>query len=439
MLLVDGHNSHYTLPFLLHARRHEIIVLCYPAHGTHIYQGLDVVVFAVLKRYLSDERDKEFREHGRVINKTNFLAIYSRAHVRALTKENILSAFRKTGVHPFNPNIVTEDMLAPAKTTSIEGHLPLPPPTPIKAIARLLEKLSINDQQFDAISEGESDAPEDDFGGAPTAPQNPPMNPTHKLVEETVDKLSQTDLGYLLSGTHSITSTDPMHTSRPHPIPSLAAPVDLLSIIPKTETEVMLLAALREAHEANEVLKKRIINLQASNVLNEIYCNKLQFQLAYKEEKKAKEDMKGRLAGDGLPKMLTGDEFYERVVEFTKWQKDQEREKEERREETLGYKEEVEMWKKLEDERKAKNKALSEKYHTAVAAWQKRREAAKAKGKLSLFKDLKPKMGPKFKAIPKPKKRRQAAKVLEDGGEDEGEAFDNVSSGEDEEDEDAED
>ena len=35
-------------------------------------------------------------------------------------------------------------------------------------------------------------------------------------------------------------------------------------------------------------------------------------------------ELKGKLMEDGLPKLLTGDEFYEKVVEFTKWQRDQE-------------------------------------------------------------------------------------------------------------------
>ena len=49
LLVVDGHNSHYTIEFLLHARLNMIIVLCYPAHGTHVYQELDVLIFSVLK------------------------------------------------------------------------------------------------------------------------------------------------------------------------------------------------------------------------------------------------------------------------------------------------------------------------------------------------------------------------------------------------------
>jgi len=138
LLLVDGHNSHYTRRFLDYAREHNIHVLCYPAHGTHIYQGLDVAVFSVLKRYWAEERDKAMRERGEAVTKQNFLAIYGAAHVRALRPETIASAFRKTGIHPYNPNIVTKAMLAPSRETSNKLNLPIVPPTPVRIVTDLI-------------------------------------------------------------------------------------------------------------------------------------------------------------------------------------------------------------------------------------------------------------------------------------------------------------
>ena len=55
VLLVDGHN-------LEHAWKNNIHVLYYPAHGTHVYQGLDIAVFSVLKQFWSEERDRWERE-----------------------------------------------------------------------------------------------------------------------------------------------------------------------------------------------------------------------------------------------------------------------------------------------------------------------------------------------------------------------------------------
>lgn len=79
LLLIDGHNSHYTVDFLLYARLHLIVVLCYPTHTTHIYQGLDVVIFSVLKRFIMEEQDKWYRAKGEAMDKNNFLVIYGAA------------------------------------------------------------------------------------------------------------------------------------------------------------------------------------------------------------------------------------------------------------------------------------------------------------------------------------------------------------------------
>ncbi|TFK17584.1 hypothetical protein FA15DRAFT_577952, partial [Coprinopsis marcescibilis] len=107
--------------------------------------------------------------------------------------------------------------------------------------------------------------------------------------------------------------------------PILNVPSDiafLLDAQPETTTEAVLIAALREATEEVKGLKQRVVELQASNILNEAYCNKLRFQLAMKEEKsKAKGQKKGKLMGDGLPRMLTSDKFHEQVVQFTEWKR----------------------------------------------------------------------------------------------------------------------
>ena len=79
VLIVDSHNSHYTVEFLNYACDNNIAVLCYPSHTTHVYQGLDVVIFSILKKCWSEERDAHEQATGEPVSKSNFLAIYSKA------------------------------------------------------------------------------------------------------------------------------------------------------------------------------------------------------------------------------------------------------------------------------------------------------------------------------------------------------------------------
>ncbi|KAH9925958.1 uncharacterized protein B0H18DRAFT_820983, partial [Fomitopsis serialis] len=76
--------------------------------------GLDVVIFSVLKRYWTEERDNFERRTGQKVSKSNFLSVYAGAHTRTLTSENIMSAFRKTGIVPVDRNIITEASMAPS-------------------------------------------------------------------------------------------------------------------------------------------------------------------------------------------------------------------------------------------------------------------------------------------------------------------------------------
>ncbi|KIK19723.1 hypothetical protein PISMIDRAFT_658664 [Pisolithus microcarpus 441] len=136
LLLVDGHNSHYTKEFSDYARENNIHILCYPAHTTHIYQGLNVVIFRPLKHYWTEERDQYESSKQHKIDKTNFVSIYARAHKKALTPETVRAAFRKTGVWPFNPSVILDEMLAPSFETSAVGRLPLSQPSPVHAVSK---------------------------------------------------------------------------------------------------------------------------------------------------------------------------------------------------------------------------------------------------------------------------------------------------------------
>ncbi|KIJ09217.1 hypothetical protein PAXINDRAFT_50150, partial [Paxillus involutus ATCC 200175] len=109
LLLVDGHNSHYTKEFL------------------------EDVIFGLLKHYWTQERDQFESSNKRSITKANFVAIYTSAHQKALMPDNIRAAFKKTGAWPFNPEVVTKDMMAPSLKTSAIAQLLLPQASPVRA------------------------------------------------------------------------------------------------------------------------------------------------------------------------------------------------------------------------------------------------------------------------------------------------------------------
>ena len=364
LLLVDGHNSHYTRGFLEHARKNQIVVLCYPAHTTHVYQGLDVVIFAIMKKNMGEAREIFERRTGREMKKKDFLTIYAEAHAKTMTAENIKAAFRKTGTWPVNPNVITPEMMAPSKTTSMEGHLPIVPPTPVRVVSNLLSDLLgiliqedlESDGDAGLESEDEDEEWEDDNRSHHLRVGNPITMET--ITEENGDGISddeewegitkamdELEIASAKETPHS--EVDAQHErlkkakdcimeavkrlqgplltrlvsshSQPGPsksLPPLSSNPSMaiqsgLSVEPKTNNELILLTALRESRAEVEFFQRRNLEVQAATILNEIYCKDLSAKLAFHEQEKGKKRGEGRkkLMGDGLPVLLTGDYF----------------------------------------------------------------------------------------------------------------------------------
>ncbi|KAF5341550.1 hypothetical protein D9758_012576 [Tetrapyrgos nigripes] len=131
-LTVDSHVSHCSQAFLKYCRKNHIHVPAYVAHGTHIYSALDVVVFSPLKKAFGEERNKHYRETGEQLNKDTFALIWGRAQLGSVTEDLVKTGFRKTGLWPVDPTVITEDMLAPSKDTSWKAFTPIEPSAPVK-------------------------------------------------------------------------------------------------------------------------------------------------------------------------------------------------------------------------------------------------------------------------------------------------------------------
>lgn len=99
---------------------------------THILQGLDVIVFSVAKRSYHNYSVQHTRDPLEVVTKQNFLSVFGRAYLDSFTPKNILKAFEVTGVWPFNPNVISQRLLAPSLERSAHAHIPLELLTPLK-------------------------------------------------------------------------------------------------------------------------------------------------------------------------------------------------------------------------------------------------------------------------------------------------------------------
>lgn len=390
-IFLDSHLSRLHLPFLLYCRENNIHAVCYPSHSTHIYQGLDVVVFSVLKRFFSDEMLKHESQTGTKVDKSNFIEVYTPAHIRAFSKENIQMAFAKTGIYPFNPEAISPTLMKPSVESSTTGDgLPIVPPTPVRAVARLLTNVGLQSQTNIGLS----------------------IN-SEVLAEalQTRKELQASSAGFLV-GQSPIkpSSALPVHVTSMN-IP-FAIPEAILSKVPETVLEQQLQDSLMEVVRREASQYSTITNLQASMVLQSIYCERLRSQLHAQENKASKKKGSGKLLGDGLPRCLTADEFFSKVQEFTEKQVQDELAKARRMEERDQHASAIAVWKQLTKERKSREDARTKEFAEELKMWKEEQLLAKVEKRKPRW--LKPKRGPREPAIPRPAKPSAADNELEE-------------------------
>lgn len=134
VLIIDSHASHMTLAFLDHVAELNIHVVSYPPHTTHALQGLDVVVFALLKRHWQAVRDQRERKTSLPVKKEDFLLLYTAARTATLTPAIIIEAFRKTGAYPVNREAISAEQTAPSQETAMYTTFPASLASPVKAV-----------------------------------------------------------------------------------------------------------------------------------------------------------------------------------------------------------------------------------------------------------------------------------------------------------------
>ncbi|KAF5356505.1 hypothetical protein D9757_014230 [Collybiopsis confluens] len=98
------------------------IIECVAADGTFlppfiIFEGVRNLVLQLNRVYIH-------------IDKTNFLNHYATARSEAFKESTIISAFRKTGIHPFNRTAIPESAFAPAKNFTTQSSQPVPAQLP---------------------------------------------------------------------------------------------------------------------------------------------------------------------------------------------------------------------------------------------------------------------------------------------------------------------
>ena len=137
LLLLDGYGSHCTREFIEYCDSTKIIPFCLPPHSSHLLQPLDVVVFQPYKHYHSEAIEATTRTGCADFDKVEFLTAIHSIRQQTFKPSTICSAFRATGLVPYNPSVVLARLRESQASTSPLSTLPhsafLQPPVQAQA------------------------------------------------------------------------------------------------------------------------------------------------------------------------------------------------------------------------------------------------------------------------------------------------------------------
>lgn len=139
--------------------------------------------------------------------------------------------------------------------------------------------------------------------------------------------------------------------------------------------------------------------MQSTVILQGKYLDQAHSQLEAQEGKKNK-PKNSKLVGDRWPRLLTGDAFYEKVVEHQKMQRELADAKETWKEQQEEKSKALAEWKVKDDERKKRNEEKRVVWKAAVVGWEVEHDRAKLAKKRPQWK--KPTLGKMEAAASRP-------------------------------------
>ena len=113
LLISDGFGTHESAELQRYCYENHIILARLASHTSHKCQPCDVGPFGPLKTYYREEVERLYRGGADHIGKPHFTLLYDRARRRAFTRRNIMSGWKKTGLNPWNPDIVLNSITRP--------------------------------------------------------------------------------------------------------------------------------------------------------------------------------------------------------------------------------------------------------------------------------------------------------------------------------------
>ena len=160
-LIYDNHESHLSIRVLNLAKDNGVTILTFPPHSTNKMQPLDVGVFKAFSTCYNASVDTWMMQHpGKPFTIYEVAECVGFAHEKALTPSNIINAFKKCGIYPYDANVFTDIDFLPSAVTDrdLKDDVSQKKSIDLPSTSTSTKKISVSDNIQENISDIENDA-----------------------------------------------------------------------------------------------------------------------------------------------------------------------------------------------------------------------------------------------------------------------------------------
>lgn len=153
LLILDNHTTHCTLEAYDFCKERGIVMLSLPPHTSHRLQPLDVTFYSPLKAAYRRECDLFLKSKNLVkIVPYDVAEIFYKAYSTAATISKATKGFEITGIHPFNPEIFTDEDFLVETMFEKSTDLPITIDDSVNTSSRLNNAPLVTDPNTDQIT-----------------------------------------------------------------------------------------------------------------------------------------------------------------------------------------------------------------------------------------------------------------------------------------------
>ncbi len=112
LIIHDNYSTHLSIKTAKLAIQHQIHILCFPSHSTHLLQPLDIYTFKYVKtQWRSLLWDFNKSSQSKSLDKSDFVRLFSKLYDYVLLPTHCAPAFAKAGIFPYDPRIIRKEKL----------------------------------------------------------------------------------------------------------------------------------------------------------------------------------------------------------------------------------------------------------------------------------------------------------------------------------------